>query len=143
MKFLLSLVWISAASVACHSSTITISTLVSQHDSAIQTANDNAPAAKELEATYKTQIAALEVLAAETAAAEALSRSFADDLVAADDIEIPDSLANSFLNGSNVVDEGCFRKSGNSCRIHDGGIRYDRLSDDGAEGYHSGPNPKD
>jgi|GEM_PF-5347694 len=55
-------------------------------------ANDNAQAAKALEATYKIQIAAVEILATETAAAEVLSRQFADDLVEADDIEIPESL---------------------------------------------------
>jgi len=74
-----------------------VSVLTVQRDQAIQTANDNANAAKELEATYKNQIAALEVLAAETAASEALSRSFADDLATADDIEIPDALAKPFI----------------------------------------------
>jgi hypothetical protein len=67
------------------------------NDLAIQTANNNAAATKALEATYKVQIAALEILAAETAAAEALSRSFADDLATAEDIEIPDALAKPFL----------------------------------------------
>lgn len=76
---------------------IQVSTLAAQRDQAIQTANDNAQAAKELEATYQTQIAALEVLAAETAASEALSRQFTDDLAGADDIEIPDALAKPFL----------------------------------------------
>lgn len=76
---------------------IQVSTLIVQRDQAIQTANDNAQAAKELEVTYKTQIAALEVLAAETAASEALSRLFADDLATAYDIEIPDALATPFI----------------------------------------------
>lgn len=66
-------------------------------DQAIKTANDNAQAAKDIEDTYKTQIAALEVLAAETAASEAISRSFVSDLAGADDIEIPDALAKPFL----------------------------------------------
>ena len=64
---------------------------------AITSANDNAARAREIEATYKVQIASLEILAAETAAAEALSRQFTDDLATADDIEIPDSLAKPFL----------------------------------------------
>lgn len=76
---------------------IQVSALTTQRDLAIKTANDNALAAKELEATYKTQIAALEVMATETAAAEALSRSFTDDLAGADDVEIPDALAKPFL----------------------------------------------
>lgn len=76
---------------------VQVSTLTDQRDQAIKTANDNAAATKELEATYKTQIAALEVLATETAAAEALSRAFTDDLAGADDIAIPDSLAKPFL----------------------------------------------
>ncbi|WP_276117957.1 hypothetical protein [Pararhizobium qamdonense] len=42
--------------------------------SAIQTANNNAAAAKEIEAAYKIQIGALEVFVVETAASEALSR---------------------------------------------------------------------
>jgi hypothetical protein len=49
---------------------------------AIQTANNNAAAAKEIEAAYKVQIAALEILA---------------DLATADDIEIPDALSKPFL----------------------------------------------
>lgn len=64
---------------------------------AITTADNNAARALEIEAAYKVQIAALEVLAAETAASEALSRSFNDDLVTVDDIEIPESLAKPFL----------------------------------------------
>ncbi|MBY5684811.1 hypothetical protein HFO32_22065 [Rhizobium leguminosarum] len=76
---------------------VQVSTLTDQRDQAIQTANDNAQAAKELEATYKTQIAALEVLATETAVNEALSRAFTDDIATADDIEIPDALAKPFL----------------------------------------------
>lgn len=67
------------------------------NDLAITTADNNAARALEIEAAYKVQIAALEVLAAETAAAEALSRAFAEDLAGADDIEIPDSLAKPFL----------------------------------------------
>lgn len=39
-----------------------LSTLTSEHDTAIQAANDNAAAAKQIEAAYKVQIAALEVL---------------------------------------------------------------------------------
>jgi hypothetical protein len=74
-----------------------VSTLTGQRDLAIQTANANAKAAKELEATYKTQIASLEILAAETAISEALSKTFADDLATADDIKIPDALAKPFL----------------------------------------------
>ncbi len=76
---------------------IQVSSLTDQRDQAIKTANDNADAAKELEATYKVQIAALEVMATETAAAEALSRAFTDDLAGAEDIAIPDALAKPFL----------------------------------------------
>lgn len=67
------------------------------NDLAITTADNNAARALEIEAAYKVQIASLEILAAETAAAEALSRSFAEDLATADDIEIPDALAKPFL----------------------------------------------
>lgn len=74
-----------------------VSNLTAERDQAIKTANNNAQAAKEIEATYKTQIAALEILATETAVAEALSRAFADELATADDIEIPDNLAKPFL----------------------------------------------
>lgn len=74
-----------------------VSNLTAERDQAIKTANNNAQAAKEIEATYKTQIAALEVLTAETAVAEALSRAFTDDLTGAEDIEIPDSLSKPFL----------------------------------------------
>lgn len=76
---------------------IQVSILTDQRDQAVKTANDNAAAAKEVEATYKNQIAALEVMAAETAATEALSRAFADDLATAEDIKVPDSLAKPFL----------------------------------------------
>ncbi|RVL87689.1 hypothetical protein CN140_01790 [Sinorhizobium meliloti] len=67
------------------------------NDLAIQAADNNAARAREIEATYKTQIAALEVLATETAVNEALSRAFTDDIATADDIEIPDTLAKPFL----------------------------------------------
>ncbi|KQQ61121.1 hypothetical protein ASF69_01480 [Rhizobium sp. Leaf311] len=67
------------------------------NDLAITTANNNAAAAKEVEAAYKVQIASLEILATETAAAEALSRAFAEDIATADDIEIPESLSKPFI----------------------------------------------
>lgn len=70
---------------------VQVSNLTTERDLAIKTANDNAAAAKEIEASYKTQIAALEILATETSAAETLSRQFTDDLAGADDIEIPDA----------------------------------------------------
>lgn len=67
------------------------------NDLAITTADANAAKAREIEAAYKVQIASLEILAAETAAAEALSRAFTDDLAGAEDIAISDALAKPFL----------------------------------------------
>ncbi len=74
-----------------------LATAKATNDLAIDRANENAAKALEIEAAYKVQIASLEILAAETAAAEALSRAFSDELATADDIEVPESLAKPFL----------------------------------------------
>lgn len=74
-----------------------VSTLTTERDKAIKTAADNAEKIKEVEAAYKVQIAALEILASETAINEALSRQFNEDVSAADDVDIPPSLAAPFL----------------------------------------------